>query len=435
MPTTAVGSELQVNARGRASRMAAPLHEPHVDALTGVRALAAGWVVAYHLWLNAGQPALIVPGFRATFTPLVAVGWLGVDIFFILSGFVLTRQALHEHVSTSTRSGSTTPSIPQKRESGVVPAHFWRDAGVFLRRRILRVYPAYLASLTVLLPLAWLGVYRMPPTLGDIALHLVMFHNLVAGYVDSINGVYWSMPFEWQFYLLFPLLVIAVLRGRTRWLLAAAIAVALAMKLWSALAGPGAEFAQFPWRVDEFVVGMAAAAFAVRMPQASSVSMRLTWIAMASLVAGAWITGARDSIWWQPGVLPFARAAWIDITIALLLIGLCGTAGGIARLFATRPMVWLGTISYSIYLWHLPTLQLTREALLRHFGDLPRIVEIAIPLVVIIIVSALSYYLVERPFHGPSRDASKRWRDPRFRLKAVLAWIGALFVGAACIAA
>src|SRR5665213_4467636 len=139
MSTVAADREQHVDARSRATHGAVPIREQHVDALTGVRALAAGWVVAYHLWLNAGHPALVVPVIHLDLVPLVAMGWLGVDIFFVLSGFVLTWQALHE------RASSIGSSFPRKRESSVVRAEFWHNAGTFLRRRILRVYPAYLA--------------------------------------------------------------------------------------------------------------------------------------------------------------------------------------------------------------------------------------------------------------------------------------------------
>jgi|GEM_PF-657351 len=449
MSTVAADREQHVDARSRATHGAVPIREQHVDALTGVRALAAGWVVAYHLWLNVGHPALVVPVIHVDLVPLVTMGWLGVDVFFILSGFVLTWQALYERASSigsrgggdipiapsPHRSGSDVPiapSFPRKRESSVVRADFWHDAGTFLRRRILRVYPAYLASLTVLLPLAWLGIYRTPPALADIALHLVMFHNLVTRYVDSINGVFWSMPFEWQFYLIFPLLILSVLRGRTRWLVGGAVIVAVAMKLWSALQGPGGEIAQLPWRIDEFVAGMVGAAIAVRGDLATRLHARLTWVAVLSLVAGAWIIGARDPAWWQPGALPFVRAAWIDVTVAALLIGLSGSMSAVARLFASRTMVWLGTISYSIYLWHVPTLELTRGALHRHIPAMPAAMAIAATTAVILAVSALSYYVVERPFHAPSRTIGGAWRDSRVRLATVGAWILAILIAAAC---
>jgi peptidoglycan/LPS O-acetylase OafA/YrhL len=413
MPQSGTTMSATIAAPASATHAAAP-GEARVDALTGVRALAAGWVVAYHLWLNAGRPPLAWHALGLDATPLAAMGWLGVDIFFVLSGFVLTWQVLHD----------------PRGDAQFARATFWRDSGRFLRRRVLRVFPAYLATLTVLLPLGFIGL--APPAHGvrDVALHLVMLHNYVAAYVDSINGVYWSMPFEWQFYLLFPLLVLPVVARRSAWLLAGGLAVAVAMKLWSALAGPGDEIAQFPWRADQFVVGMAAAVFAVRRAPSSRMCGALAWLGVLALVAGAWLFGRYDAIWWEPGAMPFVRAAWIDLTVAMLLIGLFRPASAVARFFAWRPVVWLGLVSYSIYLWHLPTLQIVNLHVRQAFPALPGLPGLAVALAAILAVSALSFYLVEQPFHAPSRNAPSRWRDPSMRLRAVVAWAVALLLAA-----
>jgi peptidoglycan/LPS O-acetylase OafA/YrhL len=397
-------------------REAAAPREARVDALTGLRALAAGWVVAYHLWLIAAKPAIALPGLHVDLTPLAAMGWLGVDVFFVLSGFVLTWQVLHDR----------RDAAPFAR------GRFLRDAGAFVRRRVLRVYPAYFATLTVLLPLGWHGLTAPADDLRDVALHLVMAHNAVPAYASTINGVYWSMPFEWQFYLVFPLLVLPLLARRTAWLLAGGVAVAALAKLVSATIGPGAEIAQLPWRIDEFVVGMAAAVFAVRGGLSPRVRTALAWLGLASLIAGAYAIAARDPIWWQPGALPFVRAAWIDATVATLVVGLTAAGEPVSRFFARAPMVWLGTISYSIYLWHLPTLLLVRAHLQQSFATLSLASTLAWGLCAALAVSALSYYAVEAPFHAPSRTASPRWRNPAVRTWAIVAW-GALLLAMAVV--
>jgi peptidoglycan/LPS O-acetylase OafA/YrhL len=384
--------------------------EVRIDALTGVRALAAGWVVAYHLWLVAAKPVIALPGLHVDLTPLAAMGWLGVDLFFVLSGFVLTWQVLHDrHDATPFSRG-----------------RFWRDAGAFVRRRVLRVYPAYFATLTVLLPLGWHGLTTPADDLRDVALHLVMAHNAVPAYASTINGVYWSMPFEWQFYLVFPLLVLPLIARRTAWLLAGGVGAAALAKLVSATMGPGAEIAQLPWRIDEFVVGMAAAAFAVRGGGSPRVRAALAWLGLASLVAGSYAIAAHDPIWWQPGALPFVRAAWIDATVAVLVVGLTATDGRVSRFFARSPLVWLGTISYSVYLWHLPTLILVRTLLAQAFPAMSLAATLAWGTCAVIAVSALSYYAIEAPFHTPSRAASPRWRDPATRTWTIVAWGAAL---------
>ena len=99
----------------------------HVDGLTGVRALAALWVLAHHLNAIVGPRVLRVPvaGIEVDITPLLTCGWVGVDIFFVLSGFLLTRQLLDAYESG--------PAGEANRR--------------FLLHRVLRVYPAYLAQI------------------------------------------------------------------------------------------------------------------------------------------------------------------------------------------------------------------------------------------------------------------------------------------------
>ena len=105
-----------------------------MDALTGVRAFAALWVFVFHSWLNSGSPTIRLPVAAQSIdlTPLAAFGWLLVlDVFFVLSGFLLTRQAL---LKLERRTLAATSSR--------FAAAFGEKYSSYLRRRILRVYPA-----------------------------------------------------------------------------------------------------------------------------------------------------------------------------------------------------------------------------------------------------------------------------------------------------
>jgi peptidoglycan/LPS O-acetylase OafA/YrhL len=318
------------------------------------------------------------------------MGWFGVDVFFILSGFVLTWQVLHE-------AGSRQP---------FVAGNFARDYGRFIYRRIARVYPAYYACLAVLLVLAWLHVYGEPPELADVALHLVMFHNLVDKYVSTICGVFWSLPFEWQFYLLFPVLVLFVIRERSVWLLLLGIAVSAATKLLVLWGGPTGQttslLQHLPVRLDAFVVGMVAAKVAFVWPTRRWRRALSFWVGAVALLGAAEYYGLRRILWWSWDAVPFIRAYWVDGAVALLLIGLSGERHIGCSLFSNRPMVWFGTISYSIYLWHLPILQLLvklRTAILGVDAAPASFFELLVvgtPLV--LLVSSGSYYLIERPW-------------------------------------
>jgi peptidoglycan/LPS O-acetylase OafA/YrhL len=364
----------------------------HVDALTGVRAFAAGWVVLYHVWLFSGKDPVALHAFGLTvnLTPIISMGWFGVDVFFVLSGFVLTWQAL----------------LQARRAPHSTAARFWHGYGEFIYRRILRVYPVYYACLAVLLPLAWLHVYGNPPDVADVALHLVMFHNVAGQYVSTINGVFWSLPFEWQFYLLFPLLVLLILRGQTLWLLLLGVAASAVSKIIVLSGGPDSHsallLAQLPMRLDAFVIGMVAAKMAYSQQRDSHWRVWSFWIGASGLMGAAQYFGSKEILWWSWDSTPFVRAAWVDSAVALLLIGLSGDSHVGARLFNNRAMVWLGTISYSIYIWHFPLLEvlakLQATAIASYLTSSPFVQLLVLGIPVTLAVSAISYYVIERPF-------------------------------------
>src|SRR4029453_14532410 len=157
----------------------------HLDALTGVRALAALWIFLYHAWLAGGAAPVLIPlaGSSADLTPWFAFGWLGLDIFFVLSGFLLTRQ---EWIRLE-REGINEAVTDARR--------FLKFCATFLRKRILPVYPAYYGCLTVLMALAATHVYLRLPERLELLLHLGMVHNAVDAYVSTMNGVFWTLPY------------------------------------------------------------------------------------------------------------------------------------------------------------------------------------------------------------------------------------------------
>src|SRR5262249_56203469 len=129
-------------------------------------------------------------------------GWVGCEILFGLVGVLVRWQAW----SFSNRSQQAVTTTSGRS--------FGEQYVDFLRRRILRVYPAYYACLTVLLVLAAMQVYLRMPGTAELMLHLGMFHNLIEKYIATMNGAFWTLPFEWQFYLGLPLMFFLLLRQR-----------------------------------------------------------------------------------------------------------------------------------------------------------------------------------------------------------------------------
>jgi peptidoglycan/LPS O-acetylase OafA/YrhL len=391
----------------------------HIAALTGVRALAALWVVLFHAWIAAGKPTPTLPLLITSFdvTPLFAFGWLGVDLFFVLSGFLLTRQAW----------GKVARGAP----GGWLRSRFGETYLGFLKRRVLRVYPAYYATISILLVLAALHIYLSPPEKLDLALHLVMFHNLVERYIDTINGVFWSIPFEWQFYLVFPLLFVALRRVHPLAFYAAFALLAWATKEWVAHSGDGYMQLQLPIRLDAFVAGMCAATFAEHHRMRRRAALIAFMLGLLGLFATPWIYSAYPSGAHYFDAIGLTRPLWIQASICLFLLSLSAEHHPGVWLFSNRAVVWLGTISYSIYLVHVPVLDflaMSGAYPMRGSGvpiGLTRVLLTAVPTV--IVASALLYYSIERPFQTSTKRGAhdsqprRNWR-PRSPLVILSVW-------------
>ena len=339
---------------------------------------------------------------------MVAFGWLGVDVFFVLSGFLLTRQAV---LKLGRRS-------PAETTSRFVSA-FGEKYSVFLRRRILRVYPAYYACITALLILAATKVYGHLPGELDLLLHLGMVHNFIEKYIATMNGVFWTMPFEWQFYLVFPLLVI-VLRRYGGWsLYAIAFLGVVASKLLVMYTNNGYAQVLLPIRLDAFVAGMCAGAYSVARPPTRASAATAFWVGLGILLATPWVFAGYNQVFHYYDLKGFLRAPWIQVGICLMLLGLTGDRHVGVHIFGNKIVVGLGLISYSIYLLHVPILEL-----LPRLGLIPQrttlvaaswwhILATALPLV--LLLSTLSYWLIERPFQA-SGKASQPAERRRIRL-------------------
>ena len=368
----------------------------HVDGLTGVRALAALWVLAHHLNAIVGPRVLRVPvaGIEVDITPLLTCGWVGVDIFFVLSGFLLTRQLLDAYESG--------PAGEANRR--------------FLLHRVLRVYPAYLAQIAILFALAWAATGSVPAWIRHLPLHFLMLQGATPQSESAINGVYWTLTAEFWFYLCLPWVVAALhaaarrgeeaLARRTIVLYAAAFAATVAFRAAAlAAAGPGSAFPiewaarQLPATFDIFAAGMVAAVVAraigrglITLPSGSSGT--LVAGGLAGIVGMLYVMHEHYLEFWTGGVLFFTWHAVAALFAALMILGV-SLDGRLARaLFATRPARYLGDLSYSLYLWHLPVALWIAGVVPPTSGE-PAYVAAAIAAV--LAASALSCHAVERP--------------------------------------
>jgi peptidoglycan/LPS O-acetylase OafA/YrhL len=380
----------------------------HLDALTGVRAFAALWVFAFHSWLNGGSPAIHLPLLTQSIdlTPLVTFGWLGLDVFFVLSGFLLTRQAFLK-LARGAAAGSPSRFVES----------FGEKYRTYLRRRILRVYPAYYACITALLILAATGVYLRLPGKVELLLHLGMIHNFIEKYIATMNGVFWTMPFEWQFYLVFPLLFVLLRRYGAWALYATALGSVICSKLLVMAIQNGYPQVLLFIRLDEFAAGMCAGAYAFQRPLTRSAAVMMFWTGLIALLATPWIFAGYTQVGHYYDLKGFLRPPWIQIGICLVLLGLTGERHAGVHIFSNKVVVSLGLISYSIYLLHVPILELlpTLGLIPQRTTNLevgwPRIIGTALPIV--LMLSAVSYWLIERPFQASGKSVEVTTKSRR----------------------
>lgn len=345
----------------------------HQPALDGLRGLAISLVMLLH-----AQPFIG--------SAVGKGGFLGVDLFFVLSGFLITRLLLERrHVETT----------------------LWP----FYRRRAVRLLPAILFFLTV--ASAFYAV-TAPSLLGEV----VRSGGIVLAYVTNwfqLGGSdavlptmshLWSLAIEEQFYIVWPVVLMAVLkRGVSPRRLAALLAVVVVMVgVWKAVvfsSAPMDAYFRTDTRADALLIGCI---LALTRPTFDRFSRETASIigstAMALFLAAALAVEGR--ILFLGGFSVVALLAAVVITAAL---DPRWSAGPILR---TAPLTTLGRMSYSLYLWHFPMFELVRES---HPGT--GVAQLGLALAASFAAAAISYRFVEQPcLRWKSRIDARSTRPP-----------------------
>lgn len=349
-------------------RVSAPFR-PEIQALRAVAVLS---VVLYHLWPR------MFPG-----------GFIGVDVFFVVSGFLITGNMVREAEATGRLSLST----------------FWAN-------RVRRILPAGLLAIVVT---AVASVWLLPLTrLSNVASHALasvfygenwLLASEAVDYLAQTNADtpfqhFWSLGVEEQFYLIWPLVVtitlLSVAGSRFRRTLGAVFAaLVVASFVWSVvLVGRGDPTAYFATQTRLWQLG--AGALLALLPTTWRPPYRIRLACAAVSVAVI----AFGVLWIQPS-MPFPGAlALVPVLSAALLIGAGPIVGGdgsasaeSAGVLAWRPVQWLGDISYSLYLWHFPPVVIYVALV----GAQPGLASGLGLALIALVLASLSYYLVEQP--------------------------------------
>ena len=388
---------------------------PHYAGLDGLRAIAVTLVVVYHLFPAWGLTS----------------GFLGVDVFFVISGFLITSLLLREHAAAGR----------------IRLADFWR-------RRARRLLPALALVVTVCATAAWLvGADLLVGIGGQLAGAATFSYNWVsiatgsdyfATTAPELFRNLWSLAVEEQFYLLWPLVLPLFLLAQRRAVrVAAALALGAASAGWAvALTLGGADATRVYFGTDTHAFGLllgVALAFASRgaaprwltrgsTPTATGV---VGAVAVAGIVGLAFLPPLAGALTY-PGVLVAASL----FTVTAIACGI-RTGSWFGRALDVAPLRWVGVRSYGIYLWHWPVMVLLTQAATGGAPDAATPLWIgALTLVLSLVAAAASYRWVEMPirrhgFVGSLRALGARLSGtPQRRFGAVTAVVlGVLALG------
>ncbi len=364
-------------------------------AIDGARGVAALSVLLFHAWLYT-RVDVSASARETTLDYVLHEGRLGLVLFFVLSGFLLWR-----------------PFVAAAR--GRRPKPGTRE---YLIRRGARVLPAYYLALAGSLALLWgaretPGV-RLPPA-EKLPSFLVFAQNFDPATVMKLDPPMWTLAVEVTFYLLLPLVALLALRlPRPR---AAQALVPLALLvvgvLWNVDIAGGDSIVSskvLPAMLPYFALGMAVAlALDGRRPFGPRVAYPLLALGLLLVVGDAW--------WQANGAATrshsYAFRIWRDLPgaagFALVVAVAAGSSGAGTALLRFRPLVWFGTISYGVYLWHVPLLLFAR-----HLGLLPlhTLPATLVAFALTVPVAAASWRWVEQPAIERARLFTRRWRRP-----------------------
>jgi peptidoglycan/LPS O-acetylase OafA/YrhL len=332
--------------------------------IDGLRAIAIILVVLFHYTKE------FFPQHR-----LFSFGWSGVDLFFVISGFVLYLQVKRKYY----RDGKT---------------HYLK----YLRNRALRIVPAYYASLFVMILV--FGRHRFFSQ--EFLMHLSFLYIFDYDVAVSIQPLYWTLAVEVQFYLLL-ILIAPLLTGKNgmKWFICL-IFINLIYRLifpifHIASSNTGLVLGNIlPGRISEFCYGMIVAKIFIERTELID-RLKRPIVAISIVLLTAVIISACWATWQRMGdsvldhrlvntlYYPFVGMGYGFFFLLVL------TIPSLNKIMSLKPMVFIGTISYSIYLWHVFALKIVGGLSTSAGGFL-------ISLIATLIISTISYYLIERTF-------------------------------------
>lgn len=355
--------------------------------LDGVRGVAILLVIIWHYFVCQIHPD---PKTLISYCSLaLSLTWSGVDLFFVLSGFLITGILL-DHRNTS---------------------NFFR---VFYLRRVCRIFPLYFLLLGLFVCLSATPLFTSPSYQWlfhdplPIWSYATFTQNLFMGFRGDFGphwlGVTWSLAVEEQFYLFVPLLVYFLPRRVLICVLVAAIVAAPILR-WGA---PGFHaFVNTPWRSDSLLSGALLAVlvrwhpFVAAVRQHRRLVMALFIVLLAGVAVMTLLVGGAVVTLWSASFSIFTHLWLAALYSTLVLIAFVGSGHFLGRMLGSRLLVWFGQLSYGIYMFHQAVSGLL-HGYLRHGAPQIRTVSdaaiTAVALCITLALAMLSYRFFESPF-------------------------------------
>lgn len=357
--------------------------------IQGLRAIAVLSVVAYH------ASASLMPG-----------GYVGVDIFFVISGYLITGILTAE----IDRGQFSLASFYERRVRRLFPALFVMLAACFAAGAIWMTPWEYEEfSKTALGAVFFVSnavFYKLTDYFADLADFKPLLHT-------------WSLAIEEQFYLLFPLLLFAGQRYARKWVLPLVLligALSLALCIWMTGINRAMAFFMTPYRAFELAIGAAAALSAGRSPFNGRVREIAAGAGLA-LIVGSLLLLNDDAAF--PGWLALPPCAGA----ALIILAGEKADTAVGRLLGLAPIVFVGNLSYSLYLWHWPVLAFGKLATAGPLGP----VATGLAVTLAFALAWASYRWIEKPLMRSQTQATApraAWRRRPLQAAVALMLVG-----------
>ena len=345
-------------------------YRPEID---GLRAIAVIAVILYHAQLTifGHQP------FKG--------GFIGVDVFFVISGYLITSIILKELVTTGSFSFK----------------HFYE-------RRIRRILPALLFVMLVSLPFAWM--YLLPSSFVDFSKSILYSLGFSSNFYFHYSGQQygaesglskpflhtWSLSVEEQFYILFPIVLLVTFKYFRKYLIHILIlgfVISLSLAEWGSRNHPSFNFYVLPTRGWELLAGSILAYFEITNSKRSeNKTLNLILPTIGLILIGHSILFFNDKMF-HPSFYTLS-----PIIGVCLIIWFSNKNEIITKILSTKLFVGIGLISYSLYLWHYPLFAF--QNYLSYFFFKKYIVTKFILIIISLILSIITFFLIEKKFRN-----------------------------------